>query len=200
MNSNTTRRRASPGYTYEPCHGCGKDEYRRKATLCRACTETIEKAEQRQRELAAMGDDAPAPHLMKERAYALPSLWHCEREPVEQAFFDLGQLLSEPTTGHPPYEKPDQDHQYPWVDESKWNVWPFPQNSYRSSDWVCVRAIRPSHAQAIRTLFAAVRQALDEAHTQGFKEGKNLLAQLASGQITMDKFNEISIREEGRGS
>lgn len=167
------------GFTNDPCHGCGEIGMRRKDQVCVKCAALLAPARKRESEIEERGQDAAEPFFLQEKAYALPYIGHCERDPVLQAFFDLSMLVSEPTSL--------------WPESSK-SVWPF--SGRDRGDWAVPRLVRPLVAAALRALFSAVRTALDEAHAKGHQQGRDLLRRLASGEMTADDFNNQAMRIE----
>lgn len=192
-------RRARPGYTYDPCHCCGSTLHQRpKDRICSDCVKLVADAQairQAQDSQAASGEAMP--FYTHERDYALPYLAHVDRDlGLQAAFLKLSELLSTPTKDRPPMV-PDprvkSPHDYK-ITEDKWFLWG--SNNIRSGDWVCQRTFSPAIAEAIRTLFLKTREAIEQAYKNGHKDGRNLLMQLAGGEITTNQLNETALRRE----
>lgn len=174
----------------------------RKDKLCGTCIDFVERAKAREAEIEQRTDVVAM--FFKERDYALPYLFN---EPkvngervLQHLFWNLAQLVSEPTTDSP--DDGDQRDYYAPETVARREavtIWPFRQND-RVGEFRTVRAIRPEVAAAVKALFVAVRDALDGAHREGTEEGRSLIAQLASGAITSDKFNDIALRMDGGSS
>lgn len=190
-----TERRYTPrGSTWDPCPVCkASSEPRPRLGICGGCRRTFELAKQREAEEAAKpSEEQRRPYYLQEREYALPYLpagLRDDRDKLQHAFFELGQLLSAPSALHGPPS--DEDGIRPDL-----YLWPFVKHSSRWHEWRVCRTMLPAHRDALHELFDHVRAALESAHAEGFSEGRNLLAQLASGAITMDRFNEVTTREE----
>lgn len=194
-------RRAPRGATYDPCPGCGEPKLRPKLRVCDVCDATLKAARRARAERAEAGEDTPVPHVMQERAYALPWL-RGPRETsdrVRDAFFRLGQLLSEATDERVPMMPPDAEHNYHWTDFDRWAVWPFSRTEGRSGgDWQVTRLMRPSIAGALREAYAAAIDNANAVEKQGHAEGRALLLSLAAGTLTADEFNDRAARMDQR--
>lgn len=195
--SYTSDRRAPRGYYKDPCQGCGSTETRRKGTLCHVCAGKLEAFEQWQRELAARPREI-LPFVTKAVAYAIPYLRHDGERldaggtRLQVRFFDLAQAISEPRAIDGQAAIPD--------DRPAGDAAVFPESGNVSAryagDWNEVRLFDATAARALRALFVDVRAALREAHSEGVRQGRNLISQLAAGEITVDQLNTAAARLE----
>lgn len=193
-------RRASRGYTYEPCHCCGGTLHQRpKDSICSDCKKLVADAQAMRDAVDAQAASGEAmPFYTHERDYALPHIPNVgSNDGLKQAFHKLSELVSTPTTERPPMVRDPGKFARPTdkITEDKWFLWA--SNNLRSHDWTCQRTFNPAVADAIRTLFLATRDATDKAYKEGHRDGRDLLMQLAAGEITMDKLNDTALRREG---
>lgn len=72
------------------------------------------------------------------------------------------------------------------------------RNKQRSSyGGFCVRSMDATTAAFLRSIYDAVLDIADAAHTEGHKRGRDLLGALARNEITAKEFNEAATREDG---
>lgn len=188
------------GSTVEPCHGCGREVVRIKDRVCSDCKAVLSHASAMRLEpRSALGEVAKqraavnmVPMLLQERSYALPYVHHLPTElrgRVQNAFHRLSMLASQ----HPDASVTRND--VVKVDGSAF-VWPY--GKHERAEWQLLRVIDADAARALREAYAAVVDGTQAAYAEGFQRGKALLAQLASGEITADKFNDTVLRETSR--
>lgn len=177
-----------PGRSTQPCHGCGSTLPHLTGRVCDTCAQALVEHSQIMAQRAAMKDAVVM--ASKEREYALPRLEHTpdlrdERGsphyPIQEGFLELTRALStscQYTSSAPLIFKPAP-------------------NEYAPNNWRTYVRINPDHAKVLGDTYEAVRVALEHAYRKGHADGRNLLGQLASGQITEDEFNDCAIRKEG---
>jgi hypothetical protein len=187
------RRYTPRGSTWDPCPACKVgDRLRPRDGICSDCRRVLDNAKLRAAEAAEKpSEEQRRLYFLQERAYALPYLPHqgsSDRDALARAFWALGQLLSEPSEAYSPPE--NEERKLP----PDAYLWPFEKHG-RPYEWRICRSMLPPHRDALHELFSLVRGALERAYAEGFESGRNLLAQLASGSITMDQFNDVSTRE-----
>lgn len=162
---------------------------RRKTEVCNECRATLDigrqlKEERRQSTHAAM--------IMREVPHALPYLRkapssNCGK--VQAAFWRLSMLLSRPTDetadmNHGPSERlgSSPGYLYLWRDR------------HDGHSWAVTRVIDRATADALGDAYEAVKRMAEAAYADGHADGRNLLMQLASGDLTPDQFNERAAR------
>lgn len=177
---------ARPGRSTQPCHGCGSSQMHRTGRVCDECAAAIRGYADIMAQRAAVKDAVIM--VSKERSYALPHLRHAQRpqgggdEPIAAGFLEIEQALSTPVEGY---------------HSGAPKIFDFAaEKSSRQGDWDCYVRINPDHAHAIGRTYEAVRIALLHAYSDGFHSGRDLLNQLARGDITADEFNTVAARTE----
>ena len=176
---------SKPGHSKLPCHGCGSTLTHRTGQVCDDCRAALREHREIMAQRAAT--KGAVVMLSKERAYALPRLPHLpgrgfgDEPPIQTGFLALVAALSTKAaydSGAPQiFRKPPKDTS---LEEWRTNV-----------------LINPDHAKVLGDTYEAIRVSLEHAYAKGHAEGRNLLGQLASGQITADQFNDTAIRKEG---
>jgi hypothetical protein len=172
------RRYTPRGTTWDPCHACGDEGNRPKNSVCGKCRSIFERALRREAEVAAAGEDVIVRSC--ERAYAMPYLRHetargdpSGENPIRKPMLRLSEVISEPAIHA-------TDAQDLWGD-----------GRY---DWVTYRRMPRAAFEAMRDAYDAIGKALTAAHREGHREGRDLLLQLAAGEITNDEFNDRAAR------
>ncbi|MES2877522.1 MAG: hypothetical protein V4713_03800 [Pseudomonadota bacterium] len=183
--------RAKKGYTFDACHGCGQvpsDWQGRPAKgVCSNCQQTLDLARRLAKEQTAAGAAMLAvgiptqPHWLPYLTQA--SNFGGEKRPnIQNEFWKLALLCSSPAierAANPQVlAKPKKNERMDW-------------SPHRPED---VRLMPAGIAAQFDTLFDAIRQGLDAAREEGKERGQSLLGQLASGDITANKFNEMTLR------
>lgn len=170
------------GVSKQPCHGCGSTDEHWTGQVCDECARSIKGYKELMAQRAA--DTSTVLMKGKEVAYALPHISNCGTEAsraVQSGFLALQNALSVPSTWHEGIAK-----------ERIFD----PRNTYRESDWDMQVRIKPEHAKALGGTYGAVCDAISGAYKAGHSAGRNLLNQLASGQITADEYNNKALRIE----
>lgn len=183
--------RARKGYTFDACHGCGvvpsDCQGRPTKGVCSNCQQTLDLARRLAKEQTAAGAELQAvgiptqPHWLPYLAQA--SNFNCEKRPdILDEYWKLALLCSSPAielTAKPQLlAKPKLNERAGW-------------SPYRPED---VRLMPAGVAVQFSVLFDAIRQGLDAARDEGKERGQSLLSQLASGEITANSFNEMTLR------
>lgn len=168
------------GWISQPCMGCGKSVRRKAVEVCNDCGNKMAYAE------AAIASEArheqKVAYRTKSRDYAIP-YFRCSDE-IKKALHALSVAVSDPSPAE-------------WFDRKGTPIlWPAPprQTDY---DWFTTRMFEPRVATALTAVFVACRSSTEESYIEGHKRGRALLQALVSGEITADKFNEMSIDETG---
>lgn len=172
------------GYTNKPCPACGVTILHPVGGICEFCRDKLKHYDQIMAERAATPDTVVM--VAKEREHALPYIsvgaGDATRE-VQQGFLRLIAHTST-ETGR--------------VDGAE-RIFPvemYYSGSSSAHEWNCYVRIRPDHAATIRDTYKAVMKLAQSAYAEGHSRGRSLLAQLASGEMTSDKFNETVLRQE----
>lgn len=172
------------GTSTKPCHGCGSTDMHWTNQVCDECAQALRE----HAEMVKRRDECPDTVVMmgKAQAHALPWIPKLDSEqckPIQAGFHALQEAMSE-QCGYAPYSIP--------------RIFPTLRASSSSNDWNQTVRIRPDVAAALGSTYKAVADAVAAAHKKGHEEGRNLLAQLASGQITTDDFNNTAARVDGK--
>jgi hypothetical protein len=188
-----TKRRASPGYGYEPCQGCGEtpENQRLKGTLCPECRILLDTAHRAKHDVAKRGDlvtvatpQSPGdmPYLNEYNDMRLE--WRDQNQ-FAKALHELMLCVSE--------KAPTDDRWSVGADARLFEE----EDSYtarrRSNE---ARVMHKAVAEALPRVFIAAKAMVERAHEDGKARGQSLLARLASGEITADEFNKNAARLE----
>lgn len=181
---------AKKGYTFDACHGCGQvpSDWQGRPTkgVCSNCQQTLDLARRLAKEQTAAGTEMQSigiptqPHWLPYLAQA--SNFNSEKRPdIREEYWKLAMLCSSPAierTANPQVlAKPKKHERTDW-------------SPYRPED---VRLIPAGIAAQFDVLFDAIRQGLDAAREEGKDRGQSLLGQLASGDITANQFNDMTL-------
>lgn len=164
--------------TRKPCHGCGRTfAWGRPADeVCPDCKADIAFAKQARERDARTGFKFNLAWVPHEMGY----IKHGSRETLDSirsSLWDLAKAVSVEC-------QQDYDGEIPMLGERSSYVGP-------------ITRILPSKEafDKMHVLLAAIQLATDEAYAEGMKRGRNLLAGLASGDLTVAKFNEMAKEE-----
>lgn len=182
--------RASKGYTFDACHGCGQVPSdwpgRPKMGVCSNCEQTLKLARSMAAEQLAAGNEVksvgiPTQSHWLPRLPEASSFGRRERPSIRHEFWKLALLCSSQSIesdGSPEMlVKPEVNERMDW-------------SARRPED---IRLMPAGMAAQFDTLFDAIRQGLEAAHAEGKERGQSLLGQLASGEITANAFNEMTL-------
>lgn len=176
------------GISNKPCHGCGLAIPHATDSVCQFCRDKLTGYDRIMRERAAVPDTIIM--VSKSVARSLPYLPRLgafndrgSRDDIQQGFLGIVGALSTPASlidgapsifefnGNPSVELPHE--------------------------FRCGVRIRRDHGELIGMTYSAVKTAIELAYIDGHRRGRNLLNQLASGEITSDQFNNTAARVEG---
>lgn len=167
----------------KPCAGCGETpQYgREKDKVCDYCERLLEearkareKADRQKGAFVALPRSIDGYSSSHERA----RYWEGSSEGISAAFGEMLRALAKPCSAprgaavSQLFDKPDQ--------------------SYGAN--VEVVEMGKDAVKAVRELDKRIRTAIDEALRKGYEDGQNLLATLASGEISMKEFNDSVIQ------
>lgn len=176
------------GATIKPCHGCGSTTPHRPDSVCDDCKARFRKLADLEAAQAA-GTIDRQPYRCTDYAHHLPYIHSCaggsreDQNRLQEAFYALAQAMSTPSA----------DHAYSVPAERV--VWPYTRQD-RGDGVRVTRMFVPGQPEALRAVYQAVRDAIPRARAAGHQEGRQLLAQLAAGRITMDALNDCATRAE----
>lgn len=183
---------AYKGRTKKPCHGCGEVPKSYEGGpiegVCFDCAKLLKFAKKTQAANQAAKDlktyRAPwAAHALPYLSHVRTSFGRTEGRPADifvNSYFALIGLLSRPSDTWSQQDVPVID------------------GSDRSNQGGTV-VMQPEVRDSLSAIHAAVRDMLEEAYEQGKLTGRNLLTGLASGEITVDTFNDVSTKlKKGR--
>ena len=209
----------SPHQTSAPCPGCGfqyrgyRDQpkpFRRADSVCADCRKLIEEALKIREETAAQHE---------RRLYFVARNGYYEGHKTGKTFGDIHNLEIEEWIGAMRGRKGRQSHPVEpgYVIErclallASELASPLPMDSGPDGSLERVYEkpgphgytgeqgqklwLRPEHALLLRTLDVAIRQALIDRSEAGEEHGRNLLLGLASGELSIQKFNEATTKK-----
>lgn len=171
------------GISEQPCHGCGKAIPHRTGSVCQYCADAIQGYNLIMAERKATPDTVVM--YSKQVAHALPYIDVDveQRAAIQTGFMKIVGMVSTPA---------GYDSKAPSIfDYSKQN------SSVNLYDWNDYVRIRADHAKLIGDTYSAIDAAVRYAYANGHRRGRDLLSQLASGQITSDQYNTTATRQEG---
>jgi hypothetical protein len=170
--------------TRKPCPACGRPMgHRPKDGVCRRCQNLLQRAI-----LAILEDVTKTGEVAlkvksygyREGDYSIGMRFDGPRYSLEEWFQKLVLLVS----------RPAEDVEEEWLTHGRI----LPSAAGHSSDyrgpW---RLFVPAVAEALEKLDQAIRAALIDASATGRERGANILASLASGEITVDELNRQTI-------
>lgn len=171
---------ARKGFTYKPCPGFGSSSGRLVDKVCDVCARYLESERERTSAIAEIVGKTYKAYGTVEKPYSLPYV-RGSRDRFQIAIHGLSEVVSIPYSG--------------WEDVP--HVWPRNNGDY--VDWRTKRMFEPKVAATLGEIYAAVVGLAEEAYKDGHQDGRDLLNQLASGEITADKFNDVATRVNERG-
>jgi hypothetical protein len=175
--------------TYKPCHGCGGTLWRYADRLCEKCASLLSLGR------AVKMDEDHQTESKEEALFRLVPDWphffvqeDAVRRELVEAFQALARRVLSPSKSH--------------RDAYAKNVFPLPAETrgrtYYTTFYEKALVYKGPSAtgKAIDRLDLAVRAALRSQHDAGLREGGDLLAQLARGEISVKKLNEETMKGE----
>ena len=170
-------RRGYPGYTRDPWPCCGKavESQRPKADgLCAECAALIADG-RRLRDVMAEGDAVE--YVWWSRDYAGPFMPGPQHREVVVAFDAVVRVVAD--------VRPDVRPEWPGTPLVE------PGRAvHEYSDFRCAARCTPAVRAALAALHKQIASAITAAEAQGRRRGSSILQALASGEVTVDKFNE----------
>ena len=170
------KRRASPGYSYEPCHGCGSENQHPKGQLCNECSKELTEA----RLINAAAKANPARSVRRfpkaDRSHDVMGYYgnridSAASRGLQQAIVDLAwTVVTEAGYVHnadgllPLHRDSGYIDSYVWADNA--------------------------FVEKLNALDVAIRTALENVARNNRQEGQSLLLQLASGELSMNDFDK----------
>ena len=179
------KERCHPGYTHDPWACCQKEAPKRgrpKTDICYDC-----------KKLIAIGKDALKRDADNEigkycmetsesnwvRYYGEFDMPHSVRDQLSKAMFSLAQSLSE--------DRPDIIR---WEDPPPFLIEADGKSRHTWYSNVRVRRMARKVRDLVTALDAAIRAALVAVHKDGRERGGSALLRMASGEITLDDFDQ----------
>lgn len=175
--------------TYKPCHGCGEKGWRYTDRLCDECAKLLSlgKAVKMDTDHKAEASEEALFRLVPDWPHFFVADDDLRKELVE-AFQALTRRVLSPSKSHrDPYAKDVS----PLPSETRGRT--YYTTFYRKA---LVYKGPSATGKAIDRLDLAVRAALRSQREDGIRHGGDLLAQLARGEITVNKLNEETMKGE----
>lgn len=205
------RRRASRGYTYDPCPGCKREEHRPKDELCLACRHELERARELLKDFERKrATGAAVPFILRERVsyYNLGPSRHGFGDRLRDAVRVLLARVTTPASDETPRKDPSKpiERRKTWSPSGReievdYEEWPFflasdegISRTYESAGERALVLADPITREAVSELDLAIRETVAEAYKAGKEDGRNILLGLASGDVTIDEFDSATLR------
>lgn len=190
--------------TKKPCHGCREPQpfYRDAESVCDKCRELLEEAKARRAELEKTGDPEGREFVvMRSRDHEID---HCHEvpcihkyhtvdnnDPRDRVFRKLYELARALATEAPKTDREDVVEVLP-ADEHGGRYY----NSFYN-----ITMLMPKGVPAlINELHDRIRAWGAGCYAEGYREGSSILKQLSTGELTIDRFNELHVKRQKVGS
>lgn len=183
-------KRAKKGYTFDACHGCGQVpshwEGRPKDKVCSNCQNTLKLATQfnteqsNKNEIAKVGIPAQPHWLPYIRSSTSRKAGKLD---VRSEFWKLAILCSTPSLEDPCFNGVQRLIPIPPGDRPDWSP-------HEAKD---IRLMVSSVSAQFAVLYSAIMQQLNECYEDGKERGQSLLGQLASGDLSVNDFNKMTL-------
>lgn len=186
------KRRAAAGNTHDPWPCCQAEVGiygRPKGTICRDCRSLIDEGKAARN---AIGPDLTPYTWTKVRhgwprfygsGARIPSQIH---DVLGDSFFDLVQLITRPAPANTPWHPPgDVNEGWPKVlshEISRSDAW--------MPGWRCLILADPKAVAVLDALHWAILAALEAVYAEGKERGGSALFGLASGELSLNDFDE----------
>lgn len=183
-----------PGWTTQPCHGCGSIELHRKNAVCSACKGLLEEANKTQEYQArqiAEGSivvrHSRVRHMIS-RPYLLgnSARWGASRinDELSDAWASLLMALLEPTG-----LRFDRDEDRDLI-TNKPSTWGTNSDGYWGAGDIWL--VKPGVRDALNRFDLAIRLALQYTHLTAKAQGLALLAALNDGTVALSKYEDVA--------
>lgn len=200
MTVREPRRRASAGYTYDPCQGCGDEAHRKKGTLCYTCTGILNQARAVAAHLKEATDQTAVEFVDPRRAYDLADYFahpgdsmssetsHLIQGALVDLVYAVATVIPEDI---PKCELPGA------VEETLWSIPKLlprkkPGYAYETSR---IRLLVPTGiVEPLRRLDTALLTGLGEVAIANRLHGQQLLLQLADGSLSLTAYEKQTLK------
>lgn len=169
----------------KPCPGCNQVDQRRPADqVCHECQQLIKEALARRAELQRTKEAEPAklPHSAHCLPY-IPNVDGDERDVIQRFVFGLVKMVGTPTKWNAKWFPPQTYSRTGYIIEGKSGC-----DSGGTTYWLVPRGL----VKMLQDLYAAILAGSANAYAEGFSNGHNLILGLATGETSIDDFNEQS--------
>ena len=172
--------------TKKPCPSCNVvHSYRKADDICHECRGLIEEAKAER--LRRHRDQVTELVRLPWAAHSFPHIFHSRRgdvsagQRIQESIFKLAsEVLGIPS----PHE---HDSTLPKLVEGQ------DGNIYDGRD---VYRLPAGERAVIGELYKGVLELSETAYAEGYRDGQRLITQLAKGEVSIDKFNKLSIGED----
>lgn len=168
------------GRCKKPCPGCGEvDKYRSADKVCSDCHHLIKEALEAREHRKA--DKTMEARKLPFAAHGLPYIHYMKDghfgdnygRLVVNGLYELCKLFGEPAGGEAGYDTPPviaaQESGYEWE----------------------IRRFPVGFSKVVEELYTNIVNGAEAGYRDGYRDGQNLLAGLAKGEVSIDKFNEV---------
>lgn len=184
------------------CPGCGQSLPLDPQTLCEDCATELEEARRLKPQLVTLKKRTSCTFMVGERAFIPSAIKYVSRDRVSEDEEESGDVVAvrwaESMTaflaaigGHEKIEVEERSRSRNLFHDGSGGPWRY--LNYRRDSWAgaCYAVVLPEGAaDAIHELYRATNEVIQQARLDGIEEGRNLLAQLAAGTVTVERFEE----------
>ena len=170
-------------YKLRPCPGCREEHRNPVGTLCAQCRADLKRGarSRQEQEEALKAGNLEVARIGRAFAYASdmihPDFGEIRAHDVLDALIALANLPA------------GSDHGFTASDLHRSDVSTFPDHSAHR-----VVLVTPVQRRALETVLGYIVQQTKAAYTDGFERGRNLLVKLASGELTVEQFNTLTMK------
>lgn len=174
--------------TKKPCPGCGEPEeygYRDADKVCGACQKLLAEAKAA-REQKAADEDLVAYHVPA-RPWDLPYIGHCGSTSEGEPFSRFREAY------HALVDLSGVEHHAAGTFCGATSAGRLLKSRSSSHSAWYPHYLRRASVEPLQQLFAAVESMVANAYAEGKREGEGFIARLATGEVTIQEFNEQTI-------
>lgn len=189
--------RCARGHTADPYECCGKKPESRygrpKGKLCDDCAALIKEGKLSR---ASLKGTTLTPHRFWEVDYAYPYIHTQARDhgrSIATAMYRLASALTTPAPADTPSWKKAPDY----AKRKSGDPWPSIVDAKKDdNDWSMIVMFDPALRTLVNDLDATIRVALKAEYEEGKDDGRSVIRQLATGDMSLNDFDEALLSPE----